>query len=337
MELWAAAVSIRNPADVCQSFLCAEGTNDPRLCTRKPTMKCPQCEAKLCSTECYRRSWKNHKILHKIRDDIVAKGGPDAQHKISSIVIPVGSYYGETKINVPIGISIEQPALDGRGQINCLGDGCRINGTFVNGVPAPYSKKHFPLGFDGPGGHHEVYSGHYDRQYRCSGDGMRVYANGDYFIGRWEYNSRAEGRMVGKNGHVVYDGIVTNGIMTRGKIYYRQKYFQHKAPQEVEPYGIAVPTIVELETDVWDVTCSPAGDVMGPTVITFHRGDVFECVMRESLVDLSLPHKLTYADGSVDTATIPAEVAGRGSQRFEVMMNVGDEGRVVMLVTYAYN
>ena len=143
--------------------------------------------------------------------------------------------------------------------------------------------------------------------------------------------------MVSKDGHAVFDGVVTNGFMTRGRIFYRKRFILGKKPQVVEPYGIAVQPVKEVETDVWQVTCSPEGRIVGPTVITYHGGDVFECVYRDGDVDRNFPHKLTYADGSVDTVTIPLGVADRGNTRLVVEM-INKETREVdgWIVSYVY-
>jgi hypothetical protein len=95
--------------------------------------------------------------------------------------------------------------------------------------------------------------------------------------------------------------------------------------------------VKEVETDVWQVTCSPEGRIVGPTVITYHGGDVFECVYRDGDVDRNFPHKLTYADGSVDTVTIPLGVADRGNTRLVVEM-INKETREVdgWIVSYVY-
>ena len=283
MEVWQAIINTRPASEICCAYLCAETTNDPRLCTQPVRMKCPQCEQRFCSEACFKRCWKNHKHLHKIRDEILAAHRPPvSEHEIASMVVPSGSYFGEKKIGVPRAATVEQPGLDGRGQIRFLINGIRIDGRFVNGIPLPYSKKYFPKGFGGPGEYQEIYSGHYDNRFLCAGDGMRIYANGDYFIGQWENDARAEGRMTTADGHKVFDGIVRgggggSGAMVQGKIYRRQRFLLGSEPKKIAPYGLYAPDIVaEIETDVWEVTCTVTGQTEGPAVMRFHRGDVFE-------------------------------------------------------------
>ena len=60
--------------------------------------------------------------------------------------------------------------------------------------------------------------------------------------------------------------------------------------------------------------------------------------MANGSLDRTQPHKLTLADGTVDTVTIPSEVAGREAVRKEVTVGArGDAGgRQITLVIYEY-
>lgn len=66
---------------LCQSFMCAQSTDDPRWCLNTAKMACPQCNARFCSDACFKSSWKQHKMLHKISAEI---GPSTATHKTMS-------------------------------------------------------------------------------------------------------------------------------------------------------------------------------------------------------------------------------------------------------------
>lgn len=245
------------------------------------------------------------------------------------------TYHGQVKIGAPLTVAIEQPAIDGRG-IMRFAHGSTIDGRFENGAPVPYSFKYFSGDFDGAGDTQMIYSGHYNKSWQVHGDGMRTYANGDFFIGRWSKDYRAEGAMTQSQGHAVFDGIVENGVMVKGTTRYRRKYITGPL-KPIEPYGIPVPDYQEIETDVWEVDYLPSNYTFGPGKITFANGDVFECVFGPGGCNEAEPHKLTRADGTVCTSTIPAECRlGHKKTRTETVVRA-DNGDECTLVQYFYS
>jgi len=290
----------------CSSFLFAPFREN---CVKSATMKCPQCDMPFCCQECFKRCWKEHKTFHELKAEILANP-TSANHQMMGIFLSEGAYVGEMRKDAKIidgGDDKEtyrsvKNSIDGRGTMR-FRDGAKIDGHFSNGKAVAYSK----LTSSSEGG--EVYSGEYDEDNSPHGHGMRIYFNGDYFIGEWNRGRRVRGAMHDFDGLIVRDGECSpRGDMTTGVIRKREQ-LSIKGDKVLMPYGIKVANVVIDEEYEYEMHLTQReGYILGPVTFKFPNGDIFSCHFTRGVFDPTEPHEFRDSDGIVREGCLPPQV-----------------------------
>ena len=262
-----------------------------------------------CCQQCFRRCWKEHKTFHDLKAEISAS--PTSQSHIQvGLVLSGNSYVGEMLKGVSIleGDAKEtskfiKKSIDGRGTFRFLSSGFKIDGHFRLGTPVAYSK----LTVTELSG--EVYSGEYDEYGRPHGHGMRLYSNGDYFIGEWNHSKRVRGAMYDADGLTVRDGeCCPTGFMTAGVIRKRERV-TIKGHKVLMPYNVKVNNVVFDEEFEYQMhTTQDAGIIAGPVLFKFANGDTFSCDFAMGFFDPTKPHEYRDSDGIVREGYLPPQV-----------------------------